>query len=137
MSTKLPDVSTEGEALVASHAADWIGAESNFPTTDGPAKQCAACGDPDGVHRLVLTIDWVEYLVEQYDATSPQEECVVPLCTRCRSWAEMLEIAEMHLAQHGREERRKIVEERDHFLDSLRVRSISNFAVSESLSVFE
>ncbi len=137
MSTKLPDASTDGETGVADHAADWLGKESTAVTTGETAKQCAACGDPDGTHRLVLTIDWVDRLVEKYDASAPDEECIVPLCTRCRSWAEMLEIAEMNMDQHGRTEREKILEERDRFLDSLRVRSISNFTVSESLSVFQ
>lgn len=137
MTTKLPDVPADGESAVAKHAADWIGKESTAVAAAEDRKRCGACGDPHGTHRLLLTVDWVDYLVEEYGTRRPEEECVVPLCTRCRSWAEMLEIAEMNLDQHGREERLTIIEERNRFLESLRVQSISNFTVSESLSVFE
>lgn len=137
MSTKLPDVSADGDSRVANHAADWIGTESTAVATADSRKQCAACGDPDGAHELLLTVDWVDYLVEAHETRPPEEECVAPLCTRCRSWAEMLEIAELNLDQHGREERRTIVDERNRFLDSLSVQQISNFTVSESLSAFQ
>lgn len=136
MSTKLPDASTD-ETGVSDRVADWLEEESSAATTDETAKQCGACGDPDGVHRLVLTVDWVDRLVEKYDAGAPDEECVVPLCTRCRSWAETLEIAELNLDRYGQAEREKLRRERDRFLESLQVRSISNFPVPEELAVVE
>lgn len=136
MSTK-PDASDGNEVQTISHAADWLGEKSNAVTDGESTKPCAACGDPDGVHQLTLVVDWVDYLVDEYNTRTPEEECVVPLCTRCRSWAEMLEIAEMNLSDHGRAEQEKILEERNRFLESLRAELISNFAVSQTLSVYK
>lgn len=137
MSTKLPDVSSDGETRVADYVDDRVETESAAVTTGETAKQCAACGDPDGTQRLLLTVDWVDHLVEKYETDTPEDESIVPLCTRCQSWAEMLEIAEMNVDEHAHEHRRKIREERNRFLDSLRVRSISSFTVTETVHVFE
>ena len=136
MSTKLPDVSTDGESRVANHAAEWVGEGSASLSAAETLDQCGACGDPAGAHQLLLTVDWVDYLVDEHSVRTPEKECSVPLCTRCRSWAEMIEIAEMNINQHSPAEREKIIRERNRFLESLQVQLISNFPVSESLSVF-
>jgi hypothetical protein len=138
MSTNGPDTRTSGELLVADTVAEWLSDEPDgVSATDRPQTACASCGDPHGYNWLLLTVEWEEHLSEKHGVPQPDEECRVPLCTRCRSWAEMLEIAEMNLGDHGATERERVLDERDRFLDSLRVELITNFEVSASLSVYE
>ncbi|MEF8757755.1 MAG: hypothetical protein V5A33_05930 [Halobacteriales archaeon] len=118
--------------------ADWLTSRpDDVATPDGSSKSCSSCGDPNGWNHLLLTIEWEEHLATSHGVEKPDDEVRVPLCNRCMSWAEMLEIAEMNLDTYGEVERRRIIEERNLFLDSLRVELVENFTVSTTLSLYE
>lgn len=97
------------------------------PDDAGASTPCAACGDAEATHTLVLTVDWIDYLADRHGVDPPDEIPRAPLCVRCRSWAEMIEIAELDLSSHGPETRERIREERARFLDLLDVRLIDQF----------
>lgn len=138
MSTDRPDELSSEEFTMADRLADWLSDESTGETAGtGRSGPCASCGDPEGSNWLTLTVEWEDHLSEKHGIDPPEEACQVPLCTRCRSWAEMLEIAEMGLGEHAAAERQRILEERNRFLDSLQVELIANFNVSARLSLYE
>lgn len=127
-----------GETVLASRVGEWLTEQpEGLSTTEGPSKPCASCDDPDGSNWLLLTVEWEEYLCDQYGVEPADGKCHVPLCSRCRSWAEMLEIGEMNLGGHDDAEREQIVAERNEFLDSLRVELVANLDVSEKLTGFD
>ena len=120
------------------YAVDLLGDRST-PTSspETPSKPCASCGEPHAEHRLLLTVEWEDYLSEHHGIPYPEEECHVPLCTRCGSRAEILEIAEMNLSNHEISQQQKILDERDRFLETLRPELITNLSVTTTLSNFE
>jgi hypothetical protein len=136
--TKTVGVDGREEHSVLEDASSWIGQEpQSLDGADVPDRPCAACGEDESCHWLLMTVDWEDYLAAKYDARAPEEESYIPLCSRCRSWAEMLEIAELNLGEYGRSEQAQILDERNQFLDSLRVEFITNFTICETLAGFE
>ena len=107
------------------------------PSPESLTKPCAACAEPYAAHRLLLTIEWEEYLSDHHGIPYPDGECRVPLCSQCASRAEVLEIAEMSLATHSTSQQLMILDERNRFLESLRPELITNLSVSSSLSNLE
>lgn len=102
-----------------------------------PAKPCAACGEPHAGQRLLLTVEWEEYLSDHHGIPTPDDECYAPLCSGCASRAEILEIAEMALGTHGPRPQRTILDERNRFLEALRPELITNLSVSRTLNNYE
>lgn len=131
------DDTSMDELGLADRVTGWISDEAaDVSTPEGPSKPCASCDDPHGRNQLVLTVEWEDRLAELHGIDPPDEECLVPLCTRCRSWAEMLEIAEMNRSKYGERDLRKVVDERDRFLESLSPELVGNFEVSARLEQY-
>lgn len=138
MSTGDRDVAAGGaDGGLADVLGGWP--EADRAATDAPStgSPCAACGEPHARHRLTLTVEWRDYLVDAYGVARPEEPCTAPLCAKCRSWAEMLELAELNRGGYGERDRERIRAERDRFLDELRVELVANLRVSAELSGFE
>lgn len=101
-----------------------------------PPDACASCGDGTAIQWLKMVTDWEDIVCRDHGAVAPEGVCLIPLCNRCRAWAEIIEIAEMAVPHLPEPERGRIVQERDSFLESLDVNLIRGMRVSEELSSF-
>lgn len=97
---------------------------------------CASCWTEGQIVWLRLITDWEDYLTDKNEVDRHGDNCEVPLCTRCRAWAEMIEIAEMTKEHQEERYRRRIDEERTRFLESLSINLIQGIRVSEDLSTY-
>lgn len=114
-----------------------------FSETDGvgeagptPPNACASCGSGNAIQWLRMVTDWEEIVCRAGGITDPEGVSLVPLCNRCRAWAEILEIAEMAVPHLADAEANRIRQERNHFLDTLDVNLIRGIRMSEQLSSY-
>ena len=101
-----------------------------------PPDACASCGDGNAIQWLKMVSDWEDVVCRDLGIRPPEGVCLIPLCNRCRAWAEIIEIAEMAAPQLAEPERRRILQERDRFLETMDVHLIRGLQVSEDLSSF-
>lgn len=138
MSTKRNDVPRNEQQRLTNTIVEWIADEENAANLEilKEPRACASCGTVDEIHWLQLTVDWEDYLVSSRDIPRPEDVCRVPLCTRCRAWAEMIEIAEMSMESQPQENQRRIRCERDRFMDSLTIDLVEGVRLSEDLRTY-
>lgn len=105
-------------------------------TQPRPPDSCASCGGSNAIQWLRMVADWEDSVCETHGISRPEGVCLIPLCNRCRAWAEIIEIAEMAVPQLPEAEGRRIVQERERFLETLDVNLIRGIRVSEELSSF-
>ena len=101
-----------------------------------PPDACASCGDGTAIQWLKMVTDWEDIVSRHHGVAAPEGVCLIPLCNRCRAWAEIIEIAEMAVPHLPESEQGRILQERDRFLESLDVELIRGMRVSEELSTF-
>lgn len=101
-----------------------------------PPSACASCGHDEAIQWLRLTTDWEDHMCREHGVPTPDGTSLVPLCSRCRAWAELIEIAEMAIPSLPEADARRIRAERDRFLASLRVDLVRGIRVSEELTSF-
>lgn len=101
-----------------------------------PPDTCASCGDGNAIQWLKMITDWEDILCRDLGIRNPDGVSLIPLCSRCRAWAEIIEIAEMAVPHLHESEQRRILQERDRFLESLDANLIRGIRVSEELSSF-
>lgn len=138
MSTKRDDVRQNEQDRVTNTVVKWLSEEeqSMNSETRRRSESCASCGTDEETIWLQLTIEWEEYLAERYDVERPDDICQVPLCTRCRAWAEMIEIAEMSISCQPESTKERIVRERNRFLESLSIELVQGIRVSQDLRTY-
>jgi hypothetical protein len=114
-----------------------------FSETDGtgsvgpsPPNACASCGTGTAIQWLRLVTDWEEFVCRDGGVTDPDGVSLVPLCNRCRAWAEIIEIAEMAIPHLAQAEANRIIQERNRFLETLDVNLIRGIRMSEELSSY-
>lgn len=135
MSTKQGGVHREEQDRSTDTFVNWLSEEdrTDAGTTAG-AGPCASCGVDGEMLWLRLVIDWEEYLAESHGVDRADDLCRVPLCRRCRAWAETIEIAETAVSRRSRADRERIERERDRFLDSLTIDLVEGLRVAEDLA---
>lgn len=114
-----------------------------FSDTDGaagagtaPPNACASCGDGTAIQWLRMVADWEDSVCSDLGISPPEGVCLIPLCNRCRAWAEIIEIAEMAVPRLPESEGRRVIQERERFLETLDVNLVRGLRVSEELSSF-
>lgn len=105
-------------------------------TQPNPPNACASCGNSNAIQWLRMVADWEDLVCEGLGISRPDGVCLIPLCNRCRAWAEILEIAEMAVPSLPDSEGNRIIQERNRFLETLEVNLIRGIRVSEELSSF-
>lgn len=135
MSTQQSD-GRDREQRITNTVLDLISDPDGSTTTDSSTGRCASCNDVDTIQWLRLTVDWEDYLISSNDMERPTDVCQVPLCTRCRAWAEMIEIAEMSMECQSEANRRRIRRERNRLLDSLSIELVEGLRLSEDLTAY-
>lgn len=117
--------------------ADWLSEPGSDGTpNDRRPTTCASCGDGEAIQWLRMVTDWEDYLCEAHGLGRPDGSCLIPLCNRCRAWAEMIEIAEMALTHLSRSQSDRIIQERNRFLETLNANLVRGIRVSEDLESF-
>lgn len=101
-----------------------------------PPDTCASCGGTEATQWLKLITDWEDIVCRESGISRPDGVSLVPLCDRCRVWAEMLEIAEMAVHELPASEKRRIRQERNRFLETLDPNLIRGIRMSAELSSF-